>query len=144
MDPVPGELDRALEDVGDDRVLVVIDTFERLVTLGAHLRDDLLPRLPSGSLVLLAQRGQPESGWMQDGWERLTVLRELAPLPRGDALALLRGAGVDDDDVAARLLRWADGSPLALSLGADAVSGGGWTSERAGDREAGLAGLLLA
>jgi AAA ATPase domain len=126
--PVPGELEQALDGVDADELpLVMFDTYERMTAAGTYLRQRLLPSLPERSLVILAGRAAPEPDWFQGGWERLTVELELKPMPDDDSLRLLHERGVEDDALAAELCGWSGGSPLALTLAADAArSGGGW------------------
>jgi hypothetical protein len=142
--PVPGELEQALHGVDAETLpLVMFDTYERMAAAGTYLRQRLLPSLPERSLVILAGRTPPEPEWFQGGWERLTVEYELKPLPDEDAMRLLRERGVDDDALAAQLCDWSGGSPLALTLAADAArSGGSWNPERMEDRPELVKGLI--
>ena len=124
--PTSLEVEERLEPAADDRgVLAVIDTYERLVPLGRHLRQHVLPRLPERSLVVIAGRGTPEPDWMQGGWERVTVSVALPPVSPDEARELLEREGISDDATAGVLLDWADGSPLALSVGGELLRGGG-------------------
>ncbi len=121
--PVPGQLEEALDGVHDhERPLLLFDTYERMSAAGGWLRQSLLPGLPAGAVVVLAGRGAPEPGWSEDGWERLTLKLELKPLTDSDAELLCARHGVDDPSLVGRIVRWAQGSPLALALGADAAS----------------------
>jgi hypothetical protein len=131
--PVPGEIEHALGDVaGTAQPLILFDTYERMAAADGWLRGRLLPSLPARSVVVLAGRTAPEPAWFQDGWERLAVDLKLDPLPPDAALALVRAHGLADDELGRQLVAWADGSPLALSLAADAVrrDGGSWAPER--------------
>ena len=119
---LPGSLESAVAAARDDeRPLVLIDSFERIGALGVHLRRDLLPGLPERAVVMIAGRGRPDRSWFEGGWEGVTVELELGPLPEDDAEALLHRHGVSDRDDVAELIGWADGSPLALAMGADQV-----------------------
>ncbi|MEA2435815.1 MAG: hypothetical protein QOF65_371 [Thermoleophilaceae bacterium] len=130
--PVPGELEQALDGVDAEPLpLVMFDTYERMTAAGTYLRQRLLPSLPERALVILAGRSAPEPEWFQGGWERLTVEYELKPMPDDDALRLLHERGVSDDALATELCGWSAGSPLALTLAADATrSGGSWDQRR--------------
>jgi hypothetical protein len=129
--PAPGELERALDGVAAAPApLVLFDTYERLTALGGWLRGRLLPALPADALVVLAGRRPPEADWFQGGWERVVVELELGPFGDADARRLAGVHGVEDEATVRRLVEWAEGSPLALALGADAARGGGWTPER--------------
>lgn len=122
--PVPGELDAALGDARTSRrPVVLLDTYERLAAAGTHLRSRVLPALPAGSLVIIAGRRTPQPEWFQDGWESITTSIELGPLPATDARLLVARHGIEDDDAADALVRWAGGSPLALAVGLDAAGG---------------------
>src|SRR3954447_14197406 len=122
LDPVPGEIERALAGVEELwRPLILLDTFERIEALGGWLRARLLPGLPAGAVVVLAGRRAPDPDWMQGGWESLIVEMPLAPLGEEDALELIHAHGVGREVTAHELVQWAHGSPLALSLGADAA-----------------------
>ena len=134
--PVPGELEQALAGVEDDEApLVMFDTYERMTAAGAFLRRRLLPSLPERSIVILAGRSAPESEWFQGGWEQVTAEYELRPLDAEDGRALLRERGIEDEATVEELLTWAGGSPLALTLAADAVGvDGSWNPEHIEDR----------
>jgi hypothetical protein len=134
--PVPGELEQALDGVDAETLpLVMFDTYERMAAAGAYLRQRLLPSLPDRSLVILAGRSAPEPEWFQGGWEGLTVEYELRPLGRVDGMALLEERGIEDEELQGELLAWSGGSPLALTLAADAVqAGGSWNPQRIEDR----------
>lgn len=128
--PAPGELERTLSGVTEDsHPLVVFDTYERMAAVGGWLRQRLLPSLPEDALVVLSGRRRPEPEWFQGGWEDVVVELELKPFDDVEALELARQRGLDDRETVGRLLDWAEGSPLALSLGADAARDGGWRPE---------------
>ncbi|HEX8205817.1 MAG TPA: ATP-binding protein [Solirubrobacteraceae bacterium] len=135
IEPDPDQLEEVLRGVADEpRPLVLFDTYERMSALDGWLRQTFLPSLPAGALVVLAGRRRPEADWFQGGWERVTVELELAPMEADDARALARAHGVDDEAAVGSLLTWAQGSPLALSLGADAARTGGWRPEYVDER----------
>jgi AAA ATPase domain len=127
--PVPGEIESALGDVSaDPQPLILFDTYERMAAADGWLRGRLLPSLPARSVVVLAGRTAPEPAWFENGWERLAVELKLDPMPADAALDLVRAHGLADGDLAQQLIAWADGSPLALALAADAAvrDGGSW------------------
>ncbi len=120
--PVPDALDRAVQAArGQERPLVMFDGYERMSALGGYLRRDLLPSLPERTLVVIAGRRSPERAWFEGGWENLTLELELGPLSEPESLELLRLHGVVEERIVAELIAWAEGSPLALALGADTV-----------------------
>jgi hypothetical protein len=131
--PVPGEIESALGDLsGEARPLILFDTYERMAAADGWLRARLLPTLPARSVVVLAGRTAPEPGWFQGGWEQLAVELKLEPLPADAALKLVLAHGLRDGALSRQLVAWADGSPLALALAADAArrDGGSWDPER--------------
>src|SRR3954447_11369800 len=99
----------------------MFDTYQRMTAGGTYLRQRLLPSLPERSLVILAGRTAPEPEWFQGGWEQLTVEYELRPLEAEDGQVLLEERGIVDEELQHELLAWSGGSPLALTLAADAV-----------------------
>lgn len=120
--PVPGEIERALNGIGDvPKPLVMFDTYERMSAAGGWLRSRLLPGLPDQAVVVMAGREKPDPEWFQGGWENLTVAMELAPLDQHEAMTLCATHGLTDRDMAGQLVTWAEGSPLALALAADAL-----------------------
>ena len=133
--PDPDQLEEVLLGVANEpRPLVLFDTYERMTAIGGWLRRRFLPSLPAGAVVVLAGRRRPEPEWFQGGWEQVTAELELEPMDAEDARALAHAHGVDDEAALARLLEWAQGSPLALSLGADAARAGGWSPEYVDER----------
>src|SRR3954468_24332581 len=138
LDPVPGEIERALAGVEELwRPLLLFDTFERIEAVGGWLRERMLPSLPAGAVVVLAGRRAPDPDWLQGGWESLVVEVPLGPLDDEDARELLGDHGVSDDPTSGELVRWAEGSPLALTLGADtAREDRTWRPQRLDERPA--------
>lgn len=136
-------LDPALDALaGTERPLLVIDTYERVAALGGQLRGDALARMPAATRVLIAGRAAPDAGWSQDGWDAITLELPLGALGDADAHALLARRGIDDPAVAAELVGWAGGLPLALAVGADAAVTGA-TPVPGQDADAQLASTLL-
>ncbi|HWH96160.1 MAG TPA: hypothetical protein VNT03_20020, partial [Baekduia sp.] len=131
--PVPGEIESALGQVtAADQPLILFDTYERMTAAGGWLRGRLLPSLPARAVVVLAGRTTPEPAWFENGWERLSIELKLEPMPADAALSLVQAHGLDDGELAQQLIAWADGSPLALALAADAAQrdGASWAPER--------------
>jgi hypothetical protein len=128
--PVPGQLEAALQGVtAYARPLVVFDTYERMSAAGGYLRSRVLPDLPEGALVVVAGRRGPEPGWLSDGWEHVTTVMHLSPLGDDEATALVGQHGLTDPDAVRSLVRWANGSPLALALGAETTAASGVPTE---------------
>jgi hypothetical protein len=127
LPPQSGSLEAALASVRhSDRPLLLIDSFERMTALGGYLRRELLPSLPGRALVVISGRSAPDPAWFTDGWQSAARLLDLGALPPGDSLRLLQAYGVTGETGPA-IAGWAGGSPLALTLAADAArSGTGW------------------
>jgi hypothetical protein len=123
--PTSSELEERIAAPGGDERgrLVLLDTYERISSLGPQLRAHVLPALPDRSLVVIAQRGDPDPGWLQGGWENVTRAVPLAPVSPAEARELMARDGLTDPEASAALLAWAAGSPLALTLGAEALQG---------------------
>jgi hypothetical protein len=57
---------------GTGRVVVVIDTYERLAAVDDWVRSWLLPRLPATALTVVAGRSPPSPAWTSDpAWRGL-------------------------------------------------------------------------
>lgn len=125
LTPSPDALEALLSAAaGSPRPLVLIDTYERMNGLGGYLRRALLPSLPDTAVVVIAGRNPPDEAWFQGGWEAIAGEFQLGKLGAAEALALLSAHGVTDERRTA-IVDWADGSPLALALAADAASSDG-------------------
>jgi len=108
-----------------DRLVILLDTYERLAPLDDWVRTRLLPRLPAGALTVVAGRAAPGSAWRADpAWRDLLRVVSLRNLSPADSRQYLHECGVDP----ARhdqLVEQAHGHPLGLSLLADVVVRGG-------------------
>ena len=101
-----------------DRVVLLVDGYERAGAMQGPLREELVAALPEDGIAVLAGRLPPGDGWDDPVWrERLrsVALRGLSP---DEASELLHRAGVPEADTA-RLAERAHGHPLALGLLAD-------------------------
>ncbi|HWT23684.1 MAG TPA: hypothetical protein VN213_09270, partial [Solirubrobacteraceae bacterium] len=106
------------------RVVLLIDTFETAGALEDWLREELVPGLPAGAVVVIAGRSRPGDAWRQDpGWRDLLRVVSLRNLGPDDVHALLRGAGVGEQ-LHGRMLELTHGHPLALSLLIDVLEQG--------------------
>lgn len=130
--PTPGAVQNALGSVlepdgehAQRRVVVLIDTYERLAPIDDWIRTKLLPRLPATSLTVIAARTPPAPPWRSDaGWGdllRVISIRNLSPVESGE---YLRVVGVDPS-LHAHITSVTHGHPLGLALLADVVSHGG-------------------
>lgn len=106
-------------------VVVFIDEADALDAALPAVRDRLLDDLVSTSRVVLAGRHRPDPSWRENGLD--VILREAAvpPLAEDDADRLLALRGVAPDR-RPEILRFAQGSPLALTVAsAPAATGPG-------------------
>lgn len=103
--------------------VLLVDGFEHYQPFESWLREDFLPRLPLGSVVVLAGRRRPGRGWRGDpAWREILERVELRALTDRDAERLLAARGVPEFHCKS-VLTFAAGNPLALSLAADEVDG---------------------
>ena len=112
-------------------VVVFIDEADALGAALPAVRDRLLDDLVSTSRVVLAGRHRPDPSWRENGLD--VILREAAvpPLAEDDADRLLALRGVAPDR-RPEILRFAQGSPLALTVAsAPAATGPGAGAGRA-------------
>lgn len=117
--PDPGALEDLLSNLRHaERPLLLIDTYERMEALAGHLRTSFLPALPEQASVLIAGRRVPGPEWHEHGWEELTLELRIDGLSDADALKVVSHHHVGSDAVAREIVRWAEGSPLALTLAA--------------------------
>ncbi|MGH3825034.1 MAG: AAA family ATPase [Pseudonocardiaceae bacterium] len=117
--PDDGSPIEALADSG--QAVLLVDTYETAAAADDWLRDELLPRLPAGTLIVLAGREPPTSGWRADpGWGELLRVISLRNLPPEDSRAFLRAAGIPET-LHADALACSHGHPLALTLLVDVL-----------------------
>ena len=122
---------------GRERPVLMLDTFETAAGLEDWLREEFLPALPAGALVVIAGRDRPAGAWREDpGWRELLRVVSLRNLDPVDARELLRRAQGGGRAARADASSLTHGHPLALWLlrrGAGAASEDG----AAGARELG-------
>jgi hypothetical protein len=107
------------------RLVVLIDTYERLGPLDDWVRTGLLPRLPATALTVVAGRRPPGSAWRADpAWRELLRVVSLRNLSPEESRQYLHACGVDPARHG-QLVEVAHGHPLGLSLLADVVVRGG-------------------
>ena len=144
--PLAEELDRGdrARDDGAVRPLVLLDSWERLAVLDAHLRQP--PAATTArrrARVVIASRRRTGAQLVQRAAG--TTWCSTCPWGRcasGEADALLAAAGRDGSRAAGgRPSQWAGGAALALALAADA---GGGPSEAPGEAPAAVVDALLA
>ena len=102
------------------RSVLIIDAFELYRPLESWLREQFLPRLPLGTIVVFGSRLRPAAEWRNDpAWDDILETVDVAELSDSDASALLDGRGVPESRRRA-VLDFAGGNPLVLSLAAEA------------------------
>jgi hypothetical protein len=108
-----------------ERLILLIDSYERLAPVDDWMRTHLLPRFPTSALTVIAGRTPPAAAWRADpGWHdqlRVVTLRNLDPEDSRDYLEA-HGTPTALHD---RLLQLSHGHPLGLSLLVDLVARGG-------------------
>jgi hypothetical protein len=104
--------------------VLLFDDFEDWEQAEPWLREEFLPGLPLGAVVVLAARARPGVQWTADpGWRESLRVLELGELGPDDAEALLdHGAAPDARRPLLREL--GGGHPLALRLAAEAAAAG--------------------
>ena len=113
-------IDRQLDAaIAADRPLVVLDTYERLEALGGHIRARLM-EVSSAAAICVVSRKRADSGWLSGGWESCLVELTIEAMSDTEARLLLAARGVTEVDRIDHAIAWAKGSPLALSLAAEA------------------------
>jgi hypothetical protein len=107
------------------RLVLLVDTYERLLPIDDWVRERFVPRLPVGALTVLAGRKPPGAGWRSDpAWRELFRVVSLRNLDPADSRDYLTACGVDPT-LHGRLIERTHGHPLGLSLCADVVVRGG-------------------
>jgi AAA ATPase domain len=134
--PAPRALDAALALAREElEPLVLIDTYEQMTALDGHLRGTVVPSLPERALVVIAGREPPSRGWLEGGWESVAVELELSGLSAAESRELLALHGIADEERTRELIRWSQGSPLALALAGDDALGAATEPSGTGDLE---------
>ncbi len=104
---------------GDERPVILIDTYEAGAGIDEWLRERFIPSLPEGTLVVIAGRNPPGPGWSRDpAWHELLHVLPLRNLGAEEARAYLRAARIPAEQ-AEPAVRSTHGHPLALALLAD-------------------------
>ncbi|MFD9592591.1 ATP-binding protein [Kitasatospora sp. NPDC059973] len=108
--------------------VLLLDSFEHCQWLESWLWQRFLPRAAADTLVVLAGRLAPQPQWAADpAWAGLLHVSELGQFTEEQARSLLTTAQVLPE-LRERVLRFAGGNPLALSLAA-ASGMADWTRE---------------
>ena len=103
----------------EDDLVLLVDGVEGLDRL---LREEVLPRLAAGAVVVLTGRDRPSAQWRADpGWRELVEVMPLGNLAEAEASKLLLDRGVPAGDCGPALA-FTRGHPLALALVADVAA----------------------
>lgn len=116
--------------------LILIDEADLLGANLVSLRALLVESLSGDARLVVAGRSRPDRVWWSDELANLTVEIALDPLSDDEARALLGRWGVDNSVRQQRVLDWAGGSPLALTIAATSgdFDDRGLSSPELGDR----------
>ncbi|MEU4563529.1 ATP-binding protein [Actinoplanes sp. NPDC023936] len=107
--------------------VLLIDAFEHCQGLERWLRERFLPRLPDGTVIVLAGRRPLDLAWRTDpGWSPLVRVLPVGAFTPAESAELLSVRGVAPEH-RQQLIAYANGHPLALSLAAEVtVREGAW------------------
>ncbi len=123
---LPARLDAALAELLDaagGHPFLVLDEVDHLGPMLSPLRDALLDRLPESARIVLAGRAEPEQSWHANGLPAVVVDLPLGPLSDERADAFLAQRGIAEAARRVRIVAWARGYPLALTVAASAPEG---------------------
>ncbi|MFV9455363.1 ATP-binding protein [Rhodococcus sp. NM-2] len=108
-----------------ERLCVLVDSYEVLGPIDEWMRTRLLPRLPATALTVIAARTPPSPQWRADAvWSELLRVVSLRNLTPTECREFLRAVAVPTQ-LHERICQVTHGHPLALSLLADVASRGG-------------------
>ena len=112
----------ALGDLGADRSMLLLDTYEVAPALDGWIREQFLPVVPAGTIVVIAGRAKPTSGWSADeGWRDVLTVVPLRNLEPDEVRDLLSIEGVSER-LHQRLVETSHGHPLAVTLLIDVMN----------------------
>ncbi|MDF5734102.1 MAG: ATP-binding protein [Rhizonema sp. PD38] len=108
----------------NQRTVILIDTYETLVSLDEWLREEFLPQLSENTLIVFAGRNPLSSPWRSDaGWQALIHILPLRNLTPEESHAYLTKRDIPVAQHSS-ILNFTHGHPLALSLVADVFAQG--------------------
>lgn len=100
-------------------VVLLLDTYEKLKPLDDWLRLEFLPDLPENVITVIGSRQPLSTNWKTDpGWHSITRVFLLQELNREESEYLLKRRNIPEERIG-RLVEYAHGNPLALSIVAD-------------------------
>jgi hypothetical protein len=116
--------DRIVASTASGADLLLLDGYERFGPIDTWVRNEFLPSLDVGMIVVLASREPPGAPWRTDpGWRVVAAVQPLGALSTAESVDLLERAGVTQRD-GVRLAALGRGHPLTLALLADAAAAG--------------------
>jgi hypothetical protein len=115
----------ALHASPSQRLVFLVDSYERFTALDDWFRTWLLPRLPAAAITVVAGRNTLSPAWRADpAWHDLLRVISLRNLDPQESRRYLDACGVDSAEHG-RLVAITHGHPLGLSLLADLLRRGG-------------------
>jgi hypothetical protein len=113
-----GDVFDALQGKGEKLVLF-IDTYEKLTPIDDWLRQEFLPQMPDNVLTVISGRKAPSKNWVLDnGWQQLMRIVQVRNLSPAESRELLQKRQVPEAEID-RILDFTHGHPLALNVVAD-------------------------
>lgn len=113
-----GDVFEALQQTSNKLVLF-IDTYEKLNPIDDWLRQEFLPQLPDNILTVISGRKAPSKNWVLDNaWQQLMCIVQVRNLSPTESRELLIKRRVPDAAIDS-ILDFTHGHPLALNVVAD-------------------------
>lgn len=120
LDPEPTLTQSFVDDLNRDltqkrRLVIVIDSFDEILSLEDWLRSQLVMKLSINTIIIIGSRKPLSLGWGNAG-----IRREiLSPISENDSRVLLNNLGIKKDSIIDDITEFAEGLPLALTLAAE-------------------------
>lgn len=121
--PTLAGLRSAVDPAAVDGAVLLVDEVDAVASLRRELRDAVLATVPASGVVVVAGRAAPERAWFDGALQPLVSVIALRPLDQGEARRLLARQDVRDREEVDRLVVWAAGYPLALTLATSLLPG---------------------
>jgi hypothetical protein len=103
----------------DSRMVLLVDTYEKLTPIDDWMRQEFLPQMPDNVLTVLSGRKAPSKNWVLDnGWQQLMKVLQVRNLSPSESRQLLLKRNVPEQELDS-ILDFTHGHPLALSVVAD-------------------------
>lgn len=102
-----------------ERLVLLIDTYEKLNPIDDWMRQEFLPQMPDNVLTVLSGRRAPSKNWILDtGWQQLMKTIQLRNLSPAESRAFLTLRKLPESEMDT-ILDFTHGHPLALNVVAD-------------------------